>query len=111
MSPPFVIRILMTTAAQKGWTLYKADAEATFLKTGNANQDVYVIPPRESADRTVYWLLLTAAYGLVNANAKWQHKSDEKNSGTRFKESHRDTTAVLHVPRWKVSATYCKDCR
>lgn len=39
-------------------------------------RDVYVCPPRESADRSSSWLLLTAAYGLVNANAKWQTQSD-----------------------------------
>lgn len=27
--------------------------------------------------REFYWLLLTAAYGLVNANAKWQQHSDD----------------------------------
>lgn len=40
-------------------------------------RDVYVVPPRESFHLDFYWLLLTAAYGLVNANAKWQHRSDE----------------------------------
>lgn len=61
-----------------GWKLIKADAKSAFLQTGPAGRDVYVLPPRESMQRATHvWLLLTAAYGLVNANAKWQMKSDE----------------------------------
>lgn len=36
-----------------------------------------MIPPRECANRTRHWLLLVAAYGLVNASAKWQDQSDK----------------------------------
>eukprot|EP00178_Gracilaria_changii_P027963 TRINITY_DN936_c0_g2_i2.p1 TRINITY_DN936_c0_g2~~TRINITY_DN936_c0_g2_i2.p1 ORF type:complete len:399 (+),score=36.11 TRINITY_DN936_c0_g2_i2:473-1669(+) len=36
-----------------------------------------MVPPRECTSRyRFYWLLLTAAYGLVNASAKWQQLSD-----------------------------------
>ena len=52
------------------WTVSKADVKSAFLQTGKAQRDVYVVLPRESHDRAHYWLLLTAAYGLVNANAK-----------------------------------------
>lgn len=39
--------------------------------------DVYVVHPVESADRNkCLWLLLTASYELVNANAKWKVMSD-----------------------------------
>lgn len=34
-------------------------------------------PTRERIDRLHYWLLLSAAYGLVNANAKFQDQPDE----------------------------------
>ena len=37
---------------------------------------MYVVSPRECAKRCHYWLLLAAAYGLVNAGAKWQMVSD-----------------------------------
>lgn len=76
MCPPSGIRIDLTIVALKGWSRCKADAESAFLQTGSAQRDVYVIPPKEGTDRTVHWLLLTAAYGLVNANGKWQHQSD-----------------------------------
>lgn len=47
-----------------------------FLQTGRAQCDLYVVPPRESGHKSELWLLLGAAYGLVNANAKWQVQSD-----------------------------------
>lgn len=39
-------------------------------------KDVYVVAPRESGDKNHYWLLMTAAYVLINAGAKWQQQSD-----------------------------------
>ena len=75
--PPTGIRILFSVTVIFGWVLVKIDFVSAFLQTGKALRDVYVIPPYESRDSAVYWLLLTAAYGLVNANAKWQKLSDE----------------------------------
>ena len=67
--PPTGLRIVESIAAIKGWTIYKADVKAAFLQTGEAHRDVYVRPPRDSKMKSTYlWLLLTAAYGLVNAN-------------------------------------------
>ena len=74
---PSGLRILESAASLHGWTFYKADVTAAFLQTGIAQRDVYVRPPRESQTKTTHlWLLLTAAYGLVNSNAKWQNQSD-----------------------------------
>lgn len=48
-----------------------------FLQTGAAKRSVYVIPPHKSADRfCCLWLLFSASYGLVNANAKAQVQLD-----------------------------------
>lgn len=75
--PPTGLRILESIASLHGWNVYKADVKAAFLQTGKAYRDVYVRPPRESHMKATHmWLLLTAAYGLVNANAKWQNHSD-----------------------------------
>lgn len=71
------VRILLTTAELWKWCQTNNDVEAAFLQTGATEGDVYVIPPRESADHSkVLWLLLTVAYGLVKANDKWQAQSD-----------------------------------
>ena len=77
MCSPSGIRIILAFAALKGWIVTKADVKAAFLQTGLALRDVYVIPPRECTNKNVYWLLLAATYGLVNANAKWQSQSDQ----------------------------------
>ena len=63
-------------AALYKWRIVKADVKNAFLQTGLAQRDVYVIPPRESMNRKSLWLLLAAAYGLVNASSKWQLQSD-----------------------------------
>ena len=75
--PPTGLRILESLASLRGWTVYKADVEADFLQTGEAQRDVYVRPPREKQTRATHlWLLLAASYGLVNSNAKWKNQSD-----------------------------------
>lgn len=49
-----------------------------FFQTGQAARDVYVILPWEIDDLgNSLWLLLTAAYGLVNSNSKFQAQSDD----------------------------------
>lgn len=59
------------------WCLAKIDVKRAFIQTGKARRDFYVIPPIESEQRGNYCLLLSAAYGLVNATAKWQERSDK----------------------------------
>jgi len=75
--PPTGIRMLLSIAAIMKWPLSKIDFTSAFLQTGEAQRDVYVIPPRECKDKNKCWLLLTAAYGLVNAGAKWQDQCDK----------------------------------
>ena len=77
MCSPTGLRIVLMTAALHKWKLVKADVKNAFLQTGMAARDVYVIPPKESTNRKSLWLLLAAAYGLVNANSKWQIQSDK----------------------------------
>ena len=70
--PPVGIRILLSPATIFSWTLSKIDFKSAFLQT-QAKRDMYVVPPRECKTRyRHYWLLSSAAYGLVNAGAKWQ---------------------------------------
>ena len=56
--------------------LVKIEFFSAFIQTGEAKRDVYVIPPRESSEKCYYWLLLTADYGLVNFNEKYQAQID-----------------------------------
>lgn len=56
----------------------KVEFKSAFLQTGRAERDVYVTPPSERGNKNIYLRLLnSAAYGLVNANAKLQVKSDQ----------------------------------
>jgi len=73
---PVGMRLILSIAVIKKWNLAKIDFKSAFLQSGQAIRDVYVKPPRESKEKFVYWLLLTAAYGLVNASAKWQEEID-----------------------------------
>lgn len=78
MCSPMGFRILLSISALFRCRITMADAKTAFLQTGDAARDVYVIPPTESKERgTCMWLLLAAAYGLVNSNAKWQIQSDQ----------------------------------
>lgn len=77
MCAPVGIRIILMVATLNKWKITRADVKSAFLQTGTPSRDVYVIPPRESKRKNFAWLLLAAAYGLVNANAKWQDQSDK----------------------------------
>ena len=72
MCPPLGIRVVLSTAALLKWRIIKIDVKSAFLQTGPAERQIYVIPPRESSHKHELWLFLTAAYGPVNDNAKWQ---------------------------------------
>lgn len=71
MCSPVGIRLLLSAEWLFGWQLTNPDVKDAFLQTGKVQRDVFIIPRRESVDRgKTLWLLLTAAYGLINANAK-----------------------------------------
>lgn len=73
MCSPVGMLILLSTVTDNKWYIVKLDVKTSFLKTGKAMRYVYVIPLHESADSGKFvWLLLAAAYGLVNANDNWQ---------------------------------------
>lgn len=85
MCSPIGVRVLLSTKALRKWGLTKIDVKDAFLQTGRACPEVYVTPPRESSDcGNVGWLLLSAAYGLVNANDKFQVQSDKLITDLRF---------------------------
>lgn len=64
---PSGLRILESMSSLMGWKVTRVDTKSAFLQTGKAERDLYFIPPIESDMRTTHlWLLLIAAYGLVN---------------------------------------------
>lgn len=74
--PPLGFRILLSICTIFHFYVSKVDIKSAFLQSGKATRDVFVVPPRECDNKTFYWLLEVATYGLVNANAKWQNHSD-----------------------------------
>lgn len=69
---------MQSTALFKGWKLILGDVKARCLNTGQSEGDIYLKPPQESKMRTSKVLsLIVEAYGVINSNAKWQHKSDQ----------------------------------
>lgn len=77
MCPLIGMRILLSTCALLRWKKTKIDVQGAFLQSCAADCDVFVKPPKECKLKSFYWLLLVAAYGFVNANAKWQLHSDD----------------------------------
>lgn len=69
---------LCVTASKMKWRVVRFDNQSAFLKTGKPSRDVSVRPPAECSQRHfVLCLLDVAAYGLLNANDKWQNLSDD----------------------------------
>lgn len=66
----FGVRTVLSVASMYNSRLTRADSSSSYVQTGKAQRDVYVLPTHKSSDRAHYWLLLAAAYGMVNANAK-----------------------------------------
>lgn len=79
MCPATAIWIIASVASLYRWKLSKTDATLAILQTGSTARNVYVLPPKKSPSRGNYaWILLTAAYGLCDANAKSLVQSDDR---------------------------------
>jgi hypothetical protein len=62
-----IFRFLISIAAYRGWTLASLDIKAAYLQAEDYNRLVFVKPPREEGDDANLWLLMAAAYGLVDS--------------------------------------------
>lgn len=76
MCPPIGVRVILSNAALRKRRIVKIDVKSAFLQSGPDQPDVHVISPWESSYHNDLWLLLSAAYGLVSANAGWHMESD-----------------------------------
>lgn len=99
MCSPLGIRVVISVSVYKKWRIIRIDVKTAFLQTGRASRKVYVIPPRECRQRDVLWLLLAAAYGLENANAKWQVKSDSALASLGLIQSSAIPQLFVHTDR------------
>lgn len=77
MRAPDGVPIFVPDASLLGWRLTRVDVKIFSLQTGSAELQVYVIPPRESANRYRFlWVLNAVSYGLVQANGKIQFQAE-----------------------------------
>lgn len=78
MHIPVGMRVLVSAAALFLWPLHKINLKSAMLQSVSGARDVYVILPRESADRGKFLCLLFATtYILFNTNSKLQALSEE----------------------------------
>lgn len=69
--PSTGLNTLEFIASIHAWNIYKADEKSAFLQTSETQRQVFLEPYRKSYMRAFHlWLLLAAAYGFVNVNAK-----------------------------------------
>lgn len=100
MCSPVGIRALPSTAALCKRGLTKLDVKTALLQTGRGSRDVYVVLPRKSGDRGKFLrLLLTVAFGLVIANAKFQVQSEKVILDLGFMPAA--LVSKLFLLRWK----------
>lgn len=112
MCSPVGVYIPHFTAALRKRRLNKSDVRAVFLQTGCSSKHVNVIPPRKTSDhKNALWLLLTAASGLVNANAKFQLQSDNSLSDIGFLSITVIPQLFLLQREGSLAVFFYQDCR
>ena len=66
------LRVILSLAASKGWTLETTDIKSAFLQGDTINRDVFIKPPREAnLEKGYLWKLLKCLYGLRDASKMW----------------------------------------
>lgn len=88
---PVKIQVVLSTASLLQLRIVKLEVKSAFLQTGLVKRQVFGIPPPKSSHRHELGLLPAAAYGPVNANVKWQFKSDHV-----FRSLARKPAAAIH---------------
>ena len=69
---PEVMKLILSLAAENGYSICLADIKTAFLQTQGINREIYVKPPREAnAHRNTYWKLKKTTYGLVDGPIVW----------------------------------------
>ena len=65
------IRILLTIAQAKGWTINSLDVKAAFLQGNQIDRDIYIHAPKEAKSVNAVWKLKKVVYGLTDASRSW----------------------------------------
>ena len=73
----YSLRILLTIASAKGWTIETVDVKSAFLQGTRLERKVYVKPPKEANVIDVLWLLNKCLYGLRDASRQWYTRVED----------------------------------
>lgn len=85
-------------------------SQAPFLQKGPAQRDFYVRPPKESTDTCRFlWLLLSAAYGLIN-EIKNGISAGQAATVARPKTGDSSTATVLLAHQRQSRRNHWKNC-
>lgn len=102
---------LQPTAALCNWRLPEIDVKSAFPQTGHASKDSYLVPTRERNVRyKVLWLLLIAAYSLVDANLKFQVQVEKSTHRSWYCASCFNRTSVLVSMQPPFDSNFGQNC-
>lgn len=65
------IRMLLSLAVAKEWTVNSLDVKAAFLQGKAIERNIYLMPPKEFRKDHVLWKLNKVVYGLCDASRSW----------------------------------------
>ena len=96
------LRIILTLAASKGWTLETTDIKSAFLQGDTINRLVCVKPPREAKlEKGYLWKLEKCLYGLKDASRQWNSRVDTALLKLGFEKSKLDPSVYCFKNRSK----------
>ena len=92
------MRILMSVAVSKGWTVKATDIKSAFLQGKEIQRDVYIKPPYE-AKRPAgkLWKLKKTLYGLNDAERKFYDSIREELTNLALVQSKVDPSLFYKV--------------
>ena len=103
------MRILMSTAVSKGWTVKGTNIKPTFLQGKEIQQDVYIKPPCET-ERPAgkLWKLKKTLYGLNDAARKFNESIREESTNLALVQSKGDPSVFYKVNNGEITETIIK---
>jgi hypothetical protein len=66
-----VMRLIISITAERKWCIGTLDMKATYLQATGFRRKIFVVPPKEDADRSQQWQLEKPAHGLVECGRLW----------------------------------------
>ncbi|KAI5335657.1 hypothetical protein L3X38_025790 [Prunus dulcis] len=97
------IRVVISLAAQKGWTIYQLDVKSAFLH-GELNEEVFVTQPpgyeKTGHEHKVY-KLKKALYGLKQAPRAWYSRIETYFDNEGFKKCPYEHTLFIKTSGWR----------